>query len=331
MRGFRLPAHAAAEERPGSAGLPAVQRSFSIAYYEDTTDMFIEAIERAAEFTRPIHTIVRYHGSTEVHPGAATLFLVNADGWALTCKHVAEQFRGAEQIGARNQAYKAERAAIPAKHRRHRERELERKYGLGRDQVADAKLTFVNCPEGASGVDVKAHPTLDIALLKFRDFTNLRCTTFPVFGKDGGHLKQGMLLCRLGFPFAEFSNFAYDAATDSIGWTDQGRKDTPRFPIDGMVTRHVGTAIDQITGFELSTPGLRGQSGGPAFDAEGRVWGMQSVTQHLDLDFDVDLNVVRRGTRKRIMESAVLHAGRCVHVDALKTFMREHEVNFSEG
>jgi hypothetical protein len=36
--------------------------------------MFASAIERAAKFTRPIHTIHRFFGSTQVHPGAATLF-----------------------------------------------------------------------------------------------------------------------------------------------------------------------------------------------------------------------------------------------------------------
>lgn len=53
--------------------------------------MIVCGCNRAAgEFTRPIHTIVRYFGSTDVHPGAATLFFINSDGWALTCRHVAE-------------------------------------------------------------------------------------------------------------------------------------------------------------------------------------------------------------------------------------------------
>ncbi len=43
--------------------------------------MFVEAIDRAVGFTRPIHFITRYYDSQEVYPGAATLFIVNADGW----------------------------------------------------------------------------------------------------------------------------------------------------------------------------------------------------------------------------------------------------------
>jgi hypothetical protein len=53
--------------------------------------MFVNAIAAASGFTRPIHTITRLWRETTVVPGAATLFFVNADGWALTCKHVASQ------------------------------------------------------------------------------------------------------------------------------------------------------------------------------------------------------------------------------------------------
>lgn len=293
--------------------------------------MFVSAIERAGEFTRPIHSIVRYFGSTDVHPGAATLFFVNADGWALTCRHVAKQLVGAEQLAQRYQAFKAERDALGRKRRRQAEKELERKYGLSATQPVEISNAFVNCIEGTLNVEMKPHPTLDAALLKFSGFTKLCCTAFPVFAKSGADLKQGKFLCRLGFPFPEFTNFAYDAASDSIGWVQQGREVTPRFPIEGMVTRRVLGPGGAVAGFELSTPGLRGQSGGPVFDAEGRVWGMQAQTAHLDLAFDVDMDVVRDGTKKRVKDSAFLHVGHCIHVDVLKAFMREHGVSFTEG
>ncbi len=58
---------------------------------------------------------------------------------------------------------------------------------------------------------------------------------------------------------------------------------------------------------------------------------MQSATTHLDLNFDVDMDVVRGVDKKRVKDSAFLHVGRCVHVDALKAFMREHAVDFAAG
>ena len=96
-----------------------------------------------------------------------------------------------------------------------------------------------------------------------------------------------------------------------------------------MLTRHL-VKDGNVIGFEMSTPGLRGQSGGPVFDSEGVIWGMQSATNHLDLNFDVDQEVFRNGLKKRVRDSAFLHVGHCVHVDVLKDFMNEHKVQFTE-
>jgi hypothetical protein len=293
--------------------------------------VFVKAIEQAAAFTRPIHIIVRFFGSTEVHPGAASLFFVNADGWALTCRHVAEQLITADRLAGQYKAFKSERESLDAKHRRQAERGLQRKYGLDHAKPAEIANRFVNCVEGPLNLKATLHSTLDAALLKFDGFTKLGCSVFPVFAKSGTNLKQGQFLCRLGFPFPEFKNFAYDSASDSIGWTQQGQDHTPQFPIEGMVTRHLLGPGGDVVGFELSTPGLRGQSGGPAFDIEGRVWGMQARTAHLDLDFDVDMEVVREGHRRQIKDSAILHVGHCVGVEVLKAFMRDHGVLFLEG
>ena len=100
------------------------------------------------------------------------------------------------------------------------------------------------------------------------------CDTFPIFPSETSNLQPGRFLCRLGFPFPEFKNFEYDKDNDQIIWTNIGRELTPRFPIEGMLTRFVLDNENNRIGFELSTPGLRGQSGGPAFDTDGKVWGM---------------------------------------------------------
>lgn len=294
--------------------------------------MFVTAIERAAEFTRPIHSITRLWGSTSVVPGAATLFFVNADGWALTCAYVAKQPAVADQVLAKYRSFKGERAQVPAgKKNRHLLRALERKYGYAGGTPVEAFNRFVNCVEGPLELEARMHPSVDVALLKFNSFSRLLCTSFPVFANDGAALKQGKFLCRLGFPFPEFTNFEYDTSADQIGWTTTGRLDTPRFPIEGMVTRQLLGQGGAVVGIELSTAGLRGQSGGPAFDTEGRVWGMQAATNHLDLDFDVDVEVLRAGQKRRVKDSAFLHVGHCVHVDVLKQFMRDNKVVFQEG
>src|SRR3990172_5757449 len=158
----------------------------------------------------------------------------------------------------------------------------------------------------------------------------LSATSFPVFQKDLSNLKPGKYLCRLGFPFPEFKNYKYDADLDRIVWTEAGQTMSPRFPIEGMVTRYLSDSAGNRIGFELSTPGLRGQSGGPAFDEAGILWGVQFGTKHLDLDFDVDQEVLRNGAKKKVKDSAFLHVGMCIHVDQAKKFLTDNKVDFDE-
>jgi hypothetical protein len=294
--------------------------------------MFTQAIEVAAQFTRAIHSISRNYGSTSIQPGTATLFFINSDGWALTCGHVANQLAAGEALARKANAFKNE---LSARRGTQKEKtllkELEKKYGYSKSTPFELHNRFMNCLEGNLKVQVVKHKEVDVALIKFQDYTRLLCDTFPIFPSDTSGLQQGKFLCRLGFPFPEFTNFEYDADNDQIKWTDTGRKDTPRFPIEGMLTRHVGKDEVNIIGFELSTPGLRGQSGGPAFDIDGKVWGMQSETAHLDLNFDIDQKVMRKGKEKHVTDSPFLHTGRCVHVDILKSFMKNNNVQFTEA
>jgi hypothetical protein len=294
--------------------------------------MFTRAIEIAANFTRAIHSISRNYGSTSIQPGTATLFFVNSDGWALTCGHVADQLAAGDVLLHKANDFKNE---LSGRRSTQKERkllkELERKYGYSKNTTFELHNLFINCVEGNLEFQIIKHKEVDVALIKFQAYTRLLCDTFPIFPSDTSSLQQGKFLCRLGFPFPEFTNFKYDKDKDQIIWTDTGRKDTPRFPIEGMLTRHVADDKGNIVGFELSTPGLRDQSGGPAFDIDGKVWGVQCQTAHLDLNFDIDQKVMRKGIEKRITDSPFLHTGRCVHIDILKSFMKDNNVQFTEA
>jgi len=294
--------------------------------------MFVRAIDVTAQFTRAIHSIERYFGSPDVFPGAASMFFVNADGWALTCRHVAQQIVGADQLLQKFTDFKNQRTALSGKKDARRLiRALEKTFGFNSTTVVELYNNFMGCVEGKLQADLKWHATLDLALIQFHGYDRLLCNTFPVFADAHDDLKQGKVLCRLGFPFPEFNNFEYDGVADHIRWTSVGRIDTPRFPVEGMVTRHLLDQGGGIMGFEMSTPGLRGQSGGPAFDTEGRVWGMQSATNHLDLNFDVDMKVRRNGQEVRMKHHAVMHVGHCIHVRAIKEFMTANGVSFRAG
>lgn len=293
--------------------------------------MFADAIEAAARYTRAIHTIARRFGSQIVEPGAATFFFINSDGWALTCKHVADMIPASDKINSRYSAFRQELTAREGQAKKKQlRREVERKFGLDKGTPAELHLQFMGAFDGATTVKIITHPEFDLALLHFTGFVKLHCDSFPSFPSDTTGFKPGRFLCRLGFPFPEFSNFAFDPVTETISWTNTGNPNSPRFPIEGMVTRGLLSVKGQRYGFELSTAGLRGQSGCPAFDREGRVWGVQSATAHLDLDFDVDQQVLRQGQAKHVRDHAFLHVGNCIHVDVIRAFLRDNDVAFNE-
>jgi len=297
-------------------------------------EMFTQAIEIASKFTRAIHSISRNYRSQIVVPSAVTLFFINSDGWAFTCGHVATRLRAEKMINQKAEHFREELNSLKGKKKeRTILRELEKKYGYSKTTTFELVSTFMNCVEGDDSVQVKIikHNKYDVALIKFKDYTKLLCASFPVFPSDTSGLQPGKLLSRLGYPFPEFANFAYDESSDKIVWTEAGRQTTPLFPIEGMVTRRLADDEENIYGFEMSTPGLRGQSGGPAFDADGKVWGMQFQTKHLDLNFDIDQEVLRKGIKKRVKDSPFLHAGDCIHIDILKSFMRDNGVQFTEA
>jgi hypothetical protein len=296
--------------------------------------MFTQAIETAAKFTRAIHSISRYYGSNHVQAGTATLFFVNADGWALTCSHVADQLRVGDVLTEKAKAFRNELSSlIGTKKEKKLLKELEKKYGYSKETLFELRNRFAGCVQGKGTVQVikHKHKEVDAALIQFQGYSKLRCDTFPIFPSDTSSLRPGKFLCRLGFPFPEFTNFKYDEENDQIIWTDTGRRTTPRFPIEGMITRRLKGSSDNVIGFEMSTPGLRGQSGGPAFDIDGKVWGMQFETSHHDLNFDIDQKVMRHGKEKRVTDIPFFHTGLCVHVDVLKSFMKENNVQFTEA
>lgn len=290
--------------------------------------MFVKAIQEVAGFTRAIHSISRNFGSQKPERGAATLFFVNEEGWALTCKHVAQWIAQADAINKKFHQYQQEGQGLSAQ----LSRTVARKLGLDETKTAEMRITFVDCVDKISNIRFIHHPEYDLALVKIEGFEKLSVSNFPKFLKDDQAVQPGQMLCRLGFPFPEFSNFQLNLEKNQLEWIQGGQARSPRFPLEGMVTRFLGDQKGKIYGIEMSTPGLRGQSGGPMFDTEGTIIGMQSRTKHLHLGFDIeDKEIVAHGKLKKVNDYAFIHLGECVHVSVMKEFMTQHGVKFQLG
>jgi len=295
--------------------------------------LFESAIENVLKFTRPLHTISRTYGGL-ISPGTSTFFFVNDKGVAVTCKHVLDLIPAAESINQGFVKFKAERDKLPrdSKFRRHLQG-LEIKYKYNKETTVQLKNNFLNCFDKIDQIVCHAHPSFDLAILEFKGFNNIFYNSRATFIKDGKSIRQGKYLCRIGFPFPEFNNFKHKPDTDDIEWTNTGNPNSPSFPIDGIITRFVGGQITgDIVGIEMSTPGLRGQSGGPLFDSDGKIYGMQSATNHLHLGFDMkDKEIIHDGKKSKISNYPFLHVGICVHVDKIKDFLNEHKIEFAES
>ena len=294
--------------------------------------MFVNAIKEVTKFTRPMQSIVRHYGNNEIVPGLSTLFFVNDQGAAVTCKHVAQLIINSEAANKKYRGFKQE--AVQLKNDLTRQQNLialEKKYGYRLETIVQVKNNFMGCVDKYSHLTVHLHKTLDLAILKFEGFEKTLYTSHATFLKDPSKIEPGKTLCRLGYPFPEFKNFNHVSETDDIVFDNSKQAVVPFFPIEGMITRNIAEN-NALTGIEMSTPGLRGQSGGPLFDKNGVVYGMQQSTKHLHLGFDLEeKTILVNGRRKKVSDYAFLHLGQCIRADVITAFLKEHKVVYHEA
>jgi hypothetical protein len=183
--------------------------------------MFEGAIESVGKFTRPIHFISMTFGKSTVDAGAATIFFVNKEGWALTCKHVVDQIIAADAINQKYTTYRSEFEKLAQKGRREAGKKLLKRYQYNPGDTCQLKVRFIDSVLNLQDVKYIVHPSLDLALIKL-NAEKILCEDFPVFPKKSV-LNPGKFLCRLGFPFPEFTNFSLDPLTHDIQWTETGQ------------------------------------------------------------------------------------------------------------
>ena len=156
--------------------------------------------------------------------------------------------------------------------------------------------------------------SLDIGVGRFEPFDKTWVGSYPAIKDPASELAAGTSLCTLGYPFDTLSA-TYDEKENAFRFDPRGN--LAMFPIEGIMTREIlGTdqnGVAQRLFIERSSPGLKGQSGGPVLDRNGTVWGIQSRTSHLSLGFDPPVP----GPNKHQKVHQFLNAGLAVHPEQI--------------
>ena len=93
-----------------------------------------------------------------------------------------------------------------------------------------------------------------------------------------------------------------------------------------VATRHLPNNR-QVAFIETTSPGLRGQSGGPIFDKEGVVWAVQSKTLSMPLGFNSEYE---SEGRKRQAPEQFIHVGLGTHIQHIRELLQSKNVAFEE-
>lgn len=294
--------------------------------------MFAEACSKARNFTRPVViSSRRVDGKCTAAIGA--FVVINKEGWAVSAWHIIEEIQKLNL--AIQQYHRADdtRKAINA------EEGLTKKERGRRLKVLP---TFVReSPTNSSswwswdGVNLERFmslPAVDLVFLHLEPFDPSWISEYPVFKDPGKPMNQGRTLCRIGFPFHTIEPVFH--ADRNVFELPPGSLPLPFFPNDGLFTRTVEVQPDPplatmppfpLRMLETSSPGLKGQSGGPLFDQNGTIWGIQSRTFHFPLGFSPS---VPKG-KPNEKEHQFLNVGWAVHAETIVGMMRDQKIEFS--
>ena len=163
--------------------------------------MFVDSIENVSKFTRAIHTISRTYGGKTILPGSSTIFFVNEEGYAITCKHVIDLLATSETLNKKFIEFKNERNKIPQDGKfKKAQMGLELKYKYNSETIIQIKNSFIDCIDKMSGFTWHVHPKYDLAILKFNDFEKVLYTGYAKFIKDASKTRKLFVPARISIP-----------------------------------------------------------------------------------------------------------------------------------
>lgn len=253
--------------------------------------MFREALTMARRFTWPV-VLSKRDGNGVCASSIGSCVVLNRDGWIATAYHLLAQFTQLKNQTLAAQAFDAESARLNADttlEKRERQRQIRKLPFPAKTDARDVSIWWGH--NGCNVTDIAGIEEVDLAVGRLEPFDASWVGTYPVFKDPSRDFEPGVSLCKLGFPFHEIKP-TWDSTRGAFV-LPPGALPMPLFPIDGIFTRTVQSVTQNTSAakyphqwIETSSPGLRGQSGGPTFDTKGTIWGIQVRTAHYPLGFD---------------------------------------------
>ena len=291
--------------------------------------MFRKATARAQQFTRPVILSRRTVGG-KCSSMIGAFMVVNEEGWIITANHILEF------LGKMYEEVDDTKKLIADR------KQIENNSGLGRGEkkrrLKEIRRPHHQATEHCSawwamdGLELEygvGNTIVDFGLGRFKKFDPNWIKEYPTFKDPTKNFEPGTSLCKLGFPFHQIEP-AWNAEHARFE-LPVGAVPLPYFPIDGIFTRteeiivvSEGKENQHYWRVETSSPGLKGQSGGPTYDINGVVWALQCQTRHLPLGFDP----VAPGQSKR-KEHQFLNVGLGVHPKSMFEMFNKHGVKFA--
>jgi hypothetical protein len=288
--------------------------------------MFANAYGIASSFTLPVIVSVRC-ADKSVGCSLGCFVVINPEGWIVTVAHVFEPFLLSQKHALERSAYAEQVSAIGQDGNLSSKQRAKRIAHLSKNPKW---ITNVSIWWATDGVELKEYvilPEADLAIGRLVPFDSRLVSAYPTL-KDPSRLSMGTSLCKLGYPFHQIQATFDEASSDFQ--IPPSMFPIPRFPLEGIYTRDRATGQSrdgspEIKYLETSSPGLRGQSGGPIFDSKGTVWAIQSRTENFPLGFSP--KIVRND--REIEENQFLNVGLGVHPETLIWLLNKYGVKFN--
>ena len=283
--------------------------------------MFQHAIKKVRPYTIPVVAFsVTRKGDVRVHIG--TFIVLNEHGDILTSSHIIE-----------NIVKKEEEAKVYAKYEDVKNNmqidriEKRKKLNLLSREIKQDTTQGIISLWGSQAWqidDIRGNKIADIATGRIKGFNKDSMSSYPIFKNPSTDFDIGESLCKLGFPL-----YTVKATVDITKKSFEVPADLfpmPVFAIDGIYAREyvyqdeAGSILAKF--IATSSPGLHGQSGGPIFDTQGRIWGLQSRTNYQEIVIKDENDP---SGKKKI--KSTFDYGLGTHAETIVNFLRENQID----